>query len=717
MLLACVALALAGGASAVANPLPDGRNYELVSPADTGINVAMPLPLGNGTIRATADGRRLMYPNAVPLPGSNQGVLNTYVAERPGATGWKTLSVSPPAPLPSVDGSSGPVPPFASGPYVLDYSSDLSAVVVLSAFGLGGAPERPGFFWEKKDLYLSRNGNLDWITKPLSMPPAEASNAELAAVNRSGPGVHVAFKNREPEDPAFPSVTSGLYRWSEGDDHPTLVSLDEAGNPVVNPQIGTAIYGVTYLVTTTNAISADGSRVVFSSFPPDESLRLFVRVGSETVKVAETPNLNNIGLSFQGASADGTRIYFVLRDQIAGTGAPADGGLYLARVPSADPDDVEYEFIADFGENSNKIDTLGTVAISSNGRHVYYVERSEGSEPRLIHRDTASGEDRLVAELIEEDSSLWHEANLSRPARITPDGERLLFSSAAPGIGSEPYDNGGNRQLFLYDAGSEAPPTCVSCRSSADASTSPAVLSFFGTEEKPGINLKTDTRNLSDDGSRVFFMSADALVPQDQNGKYDVYEWTGGAVHLISSGRGVTNSYFLDASANGDDVFFTSFESQSAAQTDGTQAIYNARVGAPPPSDAAPPAACEGESCRQESSGPPAFVDPASMAPGDRPGTALAVRKRLKAKGAFARLTVRVPAAGKTRLAGKWVRTSARSVAGPGTATMPVRLTDAGKRLLSKRGVLRVKVRLTFDPGSGPPISRPVLVIFSRKGN
>lgn len=714
--IACLALAVSGVAGAAASPLPDGRNYELVSPADSGINVAVPLPIGNGTIRATPDGRRLLYPNAIPLPDSNQGVLNTYVAERPGATGWTTRTITPPAPLPAVDGSF-PNPPFLSAPYVYAISPDLTAGIVLSPYALGGAPERPGFFFEKRDLYLYRGGSPVWITQPLSLPPTEPSIAVLAEINRSGSGVHIALTSSEPEDPAYPAVTNGLYKWSEGDAHPTLISLDEDGNPVPSPLIGTGIPGGSP-TTKTNAVSADGSRVVFASRVGGESdLRLFVRVGDQTVPLAETPTPNSIALAFQGASADGTRIYFVLKEQIAGTDAPPEGGLYMARVPSADPEDVEYEFITDFGGYGEATQATGTVAISSGGQHVYHVEETESGDLQLIDRDTVSGQSRVVADLVSDDFRLWQETDLARPARTTPDGEHLLFASAAPGIGNEPYDNGGHPQLFLYDAGSEEPPICVSCRPGAAPSTGPGVLSFFGTEEKPNINLPVDTRNLSADGSRAFFMTADPLAAEDSNGKYDVYEWTGGSVHLISSGRGTANSYFLDASANGDDLFFTSFESQSAAQTDGTQAIYNARVGAPPPSDSAPTAPCEGESCRVEGSGEPAFADPATAAPDGPPVKGLTVPKRLKAKGAFARIAAGFPSAGSVRLEGRHIDTSRRSVAAAGKATLSVRLSDVGKRLLVKRGSLRVKVRLTFSPRTGPPTSRSILVIFSRKGH
>ena len=84
-------------------------------------------------------------------------------------------------------------------------------------------------------------------------------------------------------------------------------------------------------------------------------------------------------------------------------------------------------------------------------------------------------------------------------------------------------------------------------------------------ESVSGYAMTYQSRVLSDQG-RVFFDSADALVPQDTNGREDVYEYepqgvgscarAGGCVSLISSGTSSEESVFLDASETGNDVFF-----------------------------------------------------------------------------------------------------------------------------------------------------------------
>jgi hypothetical protein len=73
-----------------------------------------------------------------------------------------------------------------------------------------------------------------------------------------------------------------------------------------------------------------------------------------------------------------------------------------------------------------------------------------------------------------------------------------------------------------------------------------------------------EAHNLSEDGRRLFFQSRDPLVAQDTNGRQDVYEWEAdgegscaqavGCVLPVSDVSGEDDSFFMDASPNGNDV-------------------------------------------------------------------------------------------------------------------------------------------------------------------
>jgi hypothetical protein len=115
-------------------------------------------------------------------------------------------------------------------------------------------------------------------------------------------------------------------------------------------------------------------------------------------------------------------------------------------------------------------------------------------------------------------------------------------------------------------------------------------------------------RNVSDNG-QVFFETSDELVSAAANGKRNVYEYEDGQLYLISSGASEADSYFLDASASGSDVFFVTAQRLLHRDQDSVYDIYDARVegGFPEPPARQP---CTGEECR--GSGESASASPSS---------------------------------------------------------------------------------------------------------
>jgi hypothetical protein len=80
---------------------------------------------------------------------------------------------------------------------------------------------------------------------------------------------------------------------------------------------------------------------------------------------------------------------------------------------------------------------------------------------------------------------------------------------------------------------------------------------------------------------------------------------------LISAGAGNQDSDFVDASENGDDVFFTTGVSLLPQDPELID-IYDARVGGGFPPPQAPPAPCQGEGCQPPPSAPADDPLPAS---------------------------------------------------------------------------------------------------------
>ena len=174
----------------------------------------------------------------------------------------------------------------------------------------------------------------------------------------------------------------------------------------------------------------------------------------------------------------------------------------------------------------------------------------------------------------------------------------------------------------------------MSCNPSGTPATSEAYLAGnLSITTAPERNAFL-TRNLSEDGSRCFFQTQEALVSQDKNRQTDVYEWeregaggvdgcssasatfsasSGGCLYLISTGESGDPSYFGDASADGSDVFFFTRQALVGQDRDENDDVYDARVeGGIAAQNPLPQSSCTGEGCLAPVAPAPAFLVPAS---------------------------------------------------------------------------------------------------------
>jgi NHL repeat len=221
-----------------------------------------------------------------------------------------------------------------------------------------------------------------------------------------------------------------------------------------------------------------------------------------------------------------------------------------------------------------------------------------------------------------------------RLSRVSPDGLSAAFVSSSSDLAESVanYDNRDiatgepTRQVYLYGA-LEGTLLCASCNPSgarpsgrkADNARAAAQIPGWMTTTHPG-------RALSEDGSRLLFESYEALVPRDTNGKQDVYQWqrsqseqecleqiggelhvpdSGGCLSLISSGTDSEDVEFVDASEDGEDVFFLTSSSLLPQDID-FRDLYDARVGGGFPPPPTPEPECEGDACQSPASPPPA---------------------------------------------------------------------------------------------------------------
>jgi hypothetical protein len=214
---------------------------------------------------------------------------------------------------------------------------------------------------------------------------------------------------------------------------------------------------------------------------------------------------------------------------------------------------------------------------------------------------------------------------------VSPDGLHAVFMSLGSPTGYDNTDATNGKaaaEVYLYDASAdegEGKLICASCNPTG-ARPLGSEIGIHGKYWAAGqIPFPQNTlypgRVLADDGSRLYFTSSDVLSPRDTNGRQDVYQWeqegaggcdredpsfvpsSGGCLALISSGQSPLESEFLDASPEGDDVFFSTLSSL-VSQDYGLVDIYDARVGGGFPEPPNPPAPCEGEACQSPPEAP-----------------------------------------------------------------------------------------------------------------
>jgi len=583
--------------------LPDGREWELVSPREKQGGLIVSIGVSNNAtlIQASAAGGAITYASTAPPEGAVKGygaVTEIFSIKGPG--GWSSQNIS----LPHAQALG-----IVANNYSL-FAEDLSLGLIVPVESEGEvslAPEvSPPATENTPYLRHDSTCQIEPATcfEPLvtgapgfsDAPPGTSDFGHKAAVVGATADLsHVVLEESG----------EALYEWS-ADGPPSqavrpvsVLPAGEGGMPV-NGRLD-------LFEASRHAISKNGTRVVWSA--NGLYLRDMAKGEGETVKLDAVRGGSGRGPAlpqFQAASGDGSTVFFTDAQHLT---KDADGQrtLYecavaeVAGKPACDLQDL----------TPGKAEVRGEVlGASEDGDYVYFVaggalssgenERHEepvSGDPNLyvLHRDSASGQweaPRLIAVLSGEDAPDW---TAEGPARVSSNGRYLAFMSDRSLTG---YDNSDasssapDEEVFLYDAVAGR-LVCASCNPTG---ARPEGIEI-GAKARPGLNRMTQERDwpgptwvaaqtpawvaagahqpryLSDEG-RLFFDSSDALVPQDINHDQDVYEYepsgagscststvtfaaaSGGCVGLITSGAAPGESAFVDASENGQDVFF-----------------------------------------------------------------------------------------------------------------------------------------------------------------
>lgn len=304
--------------------------------------------------------------------------------------------------------------------------------------------------------------------------------------------------------------------------------------------------------------SLDGTRVFFEtseSLVPtdtDSSFDIYERVGNTTTLVSTGPSGGN-GVDdafFNGASNDGSRVFFDTTESLVAADTDASIDLYMRSGGTT-------TLISTGPSGGNSVDDAIFDGISKDGSHVFF-ETDEALVPGDTNGttdiyDRSGGTTTLV--------TTGTGTGLPVFGGSSDDGSHAFFETDDALL---PADT--DTQIDVYDR-------------------TGGTLTLVSTGPSGGNGAFTATyQGNSASGARVWFETNESLVPGDTDagcgspttGCNDVYERSGGTTTQVSTGGNGTFDAFWDgASVTGGHVFFHSNEPLSGSDTDARRDTYD----------------------------------------------------------------------------------------------------------------------------------------------
>jgi hypothetical protein len=560
--------------------LPDGRQWQLVSPADKLGALIEPHQSG-GVIQAAADGNAIAYRASSPTEHAAQGFARevTVLSTR-SASGWSSQDISEPnlssvyprgsigkefqifsedlshAAIQPIESVFTPLSPEASEttPYLrTDYlngdvgehcQSGCYRALVTGKAGFANVPADTVFGEEPEGFC-----ELD-----LCGPKFQGASADLSHMVISSPA-------QLTKTPA-PAGGPGLYEWSDG----SLQLLDLLPSGEEGPAVLAGVSRDTEgheRLGVRNSISADGARVILEGGAEGgHGLYLRDTAAGQTIRldVPQGGSGPSEDVSYVNASPDASRIFFLDSGRLMADSSPGGEDLYEYDLQAPAGSRLSDLSAASPGQSADVSALLG---IGGDGSYVYFAAggalapgavagqcpqaeyevepQSPGCNLYVRH----DGATRLVAVLPSEDVYAWSRglADFGQASygRVAGSGQWFAFLSNGELTGYDSHDATSGQpdiEVYVYDASTDE----VACASCDPTGARPAGSQFeeFGGSLKgwvaarlpawtePPTNFGSlaahQPRYLSDSG-RLSFDSTDALVPQDVDGVEDVYEW------------------------------------------------------------------------------------------------------------------------------------------------------------------------------------------------
>jgi hypothetical protein len=563
--------------------LPDGRAWEMVSPADKhGAQIlAIDQYSGEGgVIQAGEAGNAMTYVTESPTEANPAGYTNLMqVLATRDSSGWVSHDLGVP------DGSATGIS-VGFGEEYRFFSEDL-ALAVIQPFGAfipslsAEASEQTAYLHDNflngsventcttscyRPLVTGEPGYANVRSGTVFAGKEDCRNALLCGPEFIGATPDLKHVVLESAAPLTEWPTGGhhaLYEWSDGKLAPISL-LPSFGEPAEDPMFGSAT--LSGAPNRRRAISNDGSRVIWTEANGHLYLRDLSK--SQTVQIDAVQGGSGEGAEapvFQIASIDGSRIFFTDKQRLTADATAENGtsDLYECEIIKVGGK-LECK-LSDLTPSSagKPAEVLGVApGASEDGTTIYFVANGslapgaqQGNCPIQVTSESSSGQcnlyvdsngaTRFVAALSAEDNPDWSDAALHRTATVSPNGEWLAFMSRGVLTDYNTHDaisGSPDEEVYLYNSISQR-LTCASCNPTGARPLGESYRSdlLYGGDRiwrstdslaaaVPGwtpyeLNAALyQSRYLSNNG-RLYFNSHGPLVPQDVNGTWDVYQY------------------------------------------------------------------------------------------------------------------------------------------------------------------------------------------------
>ena len=353
--------------------------------------------------------------------------------------------------------------------------------------------------------------------------------------------------------------------------------------------------------------SADGATVAFETQAQTEPGPLYLRIDDDA-----TQQFAPAGAAFDGLSTDGRYAFYDLGGDIFRYDAATETteevvNTTISTVVNVAPSGEAVYFASPSDLAEGRPNPNGALP-QAGGENLYVWNEGAISFVATVTAGDVAGVPVSMSNFPYGGLGLWKMSFVLGaaidPSRTNASGSAFLFESRARLTN---YDSQDHAEIYRFDAEAST-LTCVSCSPTELSAESDASLLSLTPDLFSPIPTSpySEVPNLSEDGSRALFQTADALVSADTDGVQDVYEWeaqgvgscgsAAGCIYLISSGASAKDNYLYGVSADGDDVFFTTTDRLIERDAEGTPSIYDARVDGG--FAEATVEGCEGEGCR-----------------------------------------------------------------------------------------------------------------------